>query len=301
MLRRLSLVACALIWSATAMAAGIVVRDDAGNEVRLTHPARRIVSLAPHATELLFAAGAGPFVVGVSSYSNFPEAARKITSIGRIGAVDIEKILTLKPDLVVAWQSGNAASQIQTLRTFGIPVFESQPADYATIASSLERLGALSNTPDGARAAVAFRKRNDALTRTYRNRSPVSVFYQIWSQPLMTLSGKHMASAVLRTCGGRNIFDGLAQLAPTVSVESVVAANPDIILAPDDGGEHPLAPWRRFNGMRAVAQGNLLTVHADWINRPGPRILDAVEEICTLLDTVRDKQSHPSMPGVSTR
>lgn len=127
-------------------AANIAVTDDFGNDIRLEKPARRIVSLSPHTTELLYAAGAGPYVIGVSNYSNYPPAALQVASVGRIGAVDIEKIIALKPDLVLAWRSGNSASQLQQLRSFGLPVFESQPADYATIATSLERLGALSGT-----------------------------------------------------------------------------------------------------------------------------------------------------------
>ncbi|WP_034291843.1 cobalamin-binding protein [Herbaspirillum sp. RV1423] len=287
---RQAVLAFALAWSAAA-AASVAVKDDLGNDIRLDRPARRIVSLSPHTTELLYAAGAGPYVVGVSNYSDYPQAAKQIVSVGRIGTVDVEKILTLKPDLIVAWHSGNSASQVQKLRAFGIPVFESQPADYAMIASSLERLGALSGTPEGNKAAADFRARRQALEQRYRNRSPVSVFYQIWSQPLMTLSGKHMASAVLRTCGGNNIFASLPQLAPTVSIETVIAADPDAILAPDDAKEQPFEQWHRFGKMRAVANDNLFTVHADWMNRPGPRILDAVEQVCKMLDTVRDKPS----------
>ena len=273
------------------VAAGVAVKDDLGNDIRLERPARRIVSLSPHTTELLYAAGAGAYVIGVSNYSNYPPAAQQIASIGRIGAVDIEKILTLKPDLIVAWHSGNSAVQLQKLRSFGIPVFESQPADYATIATSLERLAALSGTDnEGNRAAADFRARWQALSRTYRDRKPVSVFYQVWGQPLMTLNGKHMVSDVLRTCGGNNIFAGLPQLAPTVSIEAVIAADPDAILAPDDVKDHPLDNWRHFGKLKAVAADTLFTVNADWLNRPGPRILDATEEVCKILDTVRTRR-----------
>lgn len=273
-------------WAANA--AGITVKDDFGHDVHLNRPARRIVSLAPHATELLFAAGAGPYVVGVSNYSNYPAAAQQITSVGKLGAVDIEKILTLKPDLIISWQSANAVSQVERLRSFGVPVFESQPADYAAIASSIERLSALSGTEtEGSKAAAAFRARWQSLEQTYRGRMPVSVFYQIWSRPLMTLSGKHMASAVLRTCGGRNIFGDLPQLAPTVSIEAVIAADPEVIMTPDDAKDQPLELWSRFARMKAVLNGSMFVVNADWLNRPGPRILDATEQVCKMLDAAR--------------
>ncbi|ASU39507.1 cobalamin-binding protein [Herbaspirillum sp. meg3] len=282
-----------------ASATGITVKDDYGDDIHLERPARRIVSLSPHTTELLYAAGAGPYVVGVSHYSNYPPQALQVASVGRISAVDIEKILTLKPDLIVAWHSGNAAAQLQKLRSFGLPVFESQPADYATIATSLERLAALSGTENiGNKAAADFRARWQGLTRTYRDRQVVSVFYQIWGQPLMTLNGQHMVSAVLRTCGGSNIFADLPQLAPHVSLEAVIAADPDAILAPDDAKDHPLDDWRRFGKMKAVSANTLFTVNADWLNRPGPRILDATAQVCEFLDQVRTKRSKtsPSLP-----
>lgn len=288
MLRSLAVLLAAVPAAASAVA--LTVTDDTGSTVQLQQAARRIVSLSPHTTELLFAAGAGNAVVGVSNFSDYPPAARQIPSIGRINAVDIEKILTLKPDLVVAWHSGNAAAQLQRLRSFGIAVFESQPADYATIASSLERLALLTGTNAvGARAAADFRNRWQALAQRYRERTPVSVFYQVWGQPLMTLNGKHMASAVLRTCGGRNIFADLPQLAPSVSVEAVISADPDAILTPDDAKDQPLEQWRRFDRLKAVRGNHLFTVTADWLNRPGPRILDATAQVCSLLDEVRNK------------
>jgi iron complex transport system substrate-binding protein len=283
---------CFLVGSAAVAATHVAVKDDLGNDIRLERPARRIVSLSPHTTELLYAAGAGAHVVGVSNHSNYPPAARQVVSVGNTGAVDIEKILMLKPDLIIAWHSGNAAGQLQRLRAFGLPVFESEPTDYATIAASLERLGMLSGSLAAAsKAAASFRMRWQALASTYHARAPVSVFYQIWEQPLMTLNGKHMVSSVLRTCGGRNLFADMPQLAPGVSIESVIAADPDVILAPDGAGERAFARWRRFTKMKAVMRSNLLTVHADWLNRPGPRILDATEQVCVLLDTVRHRSA----------
>jgi len=288
----------ALTLPAVAIAAGTIsVTDDQGNTVTLTQPARRIVSLAPHTTELLFAAGAGPYLVGVSNFSDYPAAAGNIRSIGRIRNADLESIITLKPDLVVAWHSGNSAAQVARLRELHIPVFESQPSDFEMIATSIERLARLSDTSaSGAKAAADFRSRWHALEQRYRNRSSVSVFYQIWSQPLTTLNGDHMVSTVLRTCGGRNIFAGLPQLAPTVSVEAVLAADPDAILTPSDAKDTPLKSWQRFSRMKAVAANNLFVVNADWLNRAGPRIVDATEEVCKTLDLVRTRSRNTAPP-----
>lgn len=288
----------ALALPPVAIAAGpLSVTDDQGNTVTLTRPARRIVSLAPHTTELLFAAGAGPYLVGVSNFSDYPAAAGNIRSIGRIRNADLETIITLKPDLVVAWHSGNSAAQVARLRELHIPVFESQPNDFEMIASSIERLARLSDTTaSGAKAAADFRSRWHALEQRYHDRSSVSVFYQIWSQPLTTLNGDHMVSTVLRTCGGRNIFAGLPQLAPTVSVEAVLAADPDAILTPSDAKDAPLKSWQRFSRMKAVAANNLFVVNADWLNRAGPRIVDATEEVCKTLDLVRTRNRNTAAP-----
>ena len=270
-----------------ALAAAVTVQDDAQHAVTLPQPAHRIVSLAPHATELLFAAGAGADVVGVSDYSDYPPAAAKLPSVGSSSALDIERIVSLKPDLVVAWSSGNSASQLASLRALGIPVFESEPRQLEAIASSLQRLGQLAGVPDqGAAATRDFSARLAQLTATYQQRPPVRVFYQIWQKPLMTLNGKHMVSSVIRLCGGENIFGQLPQLAPVVSTEAVLSANPEVIFSAD-GGNAPDTGWRRFPKLAAVAGNNLFTLTPNWMSRPGPRILDGAAELCQKLDLAR--------------
>lgn len=284
----LTLALAALCMTAGPAMAAITVTDDMGQVLTLQQPARRIVSLAPHVTELLFAAGAGERLVGASHFSDYPAAASQVPSVGSYAALDLERVLALKPDLIVAWHSGNKATQLARLRSAGIPVFESQPADFGMIADSLERLSQLAGTDDsGRRAANDFRARWQALQQRYQGRRQVSVFYQIWSQPLMTLNGQHMVSAVLRLCGGNNIFGQLPQLAPTVSVESVIAADPQVILTPSDARDQPLERWRQYARMRAVSTGQLYTVNADWLNRAGPRVLLAAEEVCAKLDLAR--------------
>lgn len=276
--------------SMCAQAAARTVIDDAGYSVRLTQPARRIISLAPHATELLFAAGAGERLVGVSDYSNYPPAAKKIPSVGGAAALDIERIAALKPDLIVVWHNGNSASQIARLRSLNIALFESEPRDYAMIATSLERLAALAGTePIGDAAARDFRTRLQTLTSIYRQRTPITVFYQIWGAPLMTLNGGHIVSAAIRLCSGVNVFEKLPQLAPVISTEAVLQADPQVIIS---GGSDAaaLSQWRRFTTLRAVRQHGLVNLDADSLTRPSPRILDGTEQLCRALDAVR----HPS-------
>ena len=274
-----------------ATASIIEVRDDAGNTVTLEHPAQRIVSLAPHATELLFAAGAGSRVVGVSEYSDYPSQAKQLPSIGGSAALDLERILALKPDLVVTWGSGSSAAQVARLRSLGIRIFASEPRSFDDIASSLERLSQLAGVPQAGQAAAdAFRARLQRLTAQYAGRPEVPVFYQIWRSPLMTLNDAHLISAAIRLCGGRNVFGNLAQLTPTVNAEAVLVANPEAIFTGSEAGPDDLAQWRNFPQLLAVRHNNLFTVNADVMTRGTPRILDGAEAMCKQLDSARTRR-----------
>lgn len=266
----------------------VSVVDDAKRTVTLPHPARRIVSLSPHATEILYAAGAGSYIVGVVEYSDYPPEAKQITSVGSGVALDLERIMSLKPDLVISWGSGNSAAQVRRLRELGVPVFESEPRDFPTIATSIERLARLAGTERvGQAAANVFRAQLTRIQATYQRRPSITVFYQIWHTPLMTLNGMHPVSIALRLCGARNIFSDLSQLAPTVSVEAVLQANPDVIIASSGEQDDVLSGWRRFPGLKAVARDNLFLIDGGLMNRSGPRILDATEALCRQLDNAR--------------
>jgi iron complex transport system substrate-binding protein len=289
---RALLAAAALAAASVAQAAApISVKDDAGATITLERPAARIISLAPHTTELLYAAGAGKALVGVSEYSDYPPEAQRIASIGGSAALDIERILTLKPDLIVAWRSGNSATQVARLRQLGIPVFESEPRAFDDIPSNLERLARLTGTETvGHAAAKQFRERLQRLANDYRSRSPVRVFYQIWRAPLMTLNDEHLVSQALALCGGENIFGKLPQLTPVVSAEAVVQANPEAIITGSSRSDDAFVAWRRFGRMTAVAQGNLFTIGSDSMSRAGPRVLEGTETLCRLLDTARGRR-----------
>lgn len=285
-------------WLASCCAAAAVsVTDDAQHAVSLDQPARRIVSLAPHTTELLFAVGAGPRVIGVSEYSDYPEQAQKIPSVGNVFALDVERLLALQPDLVVVWGTGNGAAVADKLRKLHLNVYQSDPHDYDGIATSMERLAILAGTPaTGQAAAATFRQRLDGLRKTYRQAPgtrPVTVFYQIWRNPLMTLNDTHMVSAAIRLCGGENIFGKLRGISPTVNVEAVLKANPEVIMTTDAEKQEALADWLRFTKLAAIEKSNLYVVKADWIDRSGPRILDGTEAVCKDLDNARKKRSQP--------
>lgn len=245
--------------------------------------AKRIITLAPHIGELVAAVGAAPRIVAVSRFTDFPPMLASRPIIGDSAKLDIERIVALKPDLIIAWLSGNSPAEVAQLERLGFPVFVTESRRLADIPKTLRHLGALINA-NGAAPARAF----EAAIARYRQqqRGPrLSVFYQLWAQPLMTINGKHWVSDVISVCGGDNVFAALAPLAPTVSLESVVQKNPDTILA--GGSAEQLEAWRRFPALNAVKRNALYSVEADALHRPTLRVLDAVESVCRILDQAR--------------
>ena len=292
-MRRFILLLCTALFAAQAKAAPIVLTDDSGRSVRLPAPAQRIVSLAPHITETLYAAGAGAAVVGAVDYSDYPPAARQLPRVGGYSRLDLEAILRLKPDLVIAWESGNPPAQIDKLRALGLPVFLSQPDSMDDIALQIENFGRLAGREAAAvAAAAAFRTRLAHLRATYAGKPRVRVFYQIWKAPLMTVGGPQIISRAIELCGGENIFGHLPERAPTVSLEAVLAANPEAIVATGMGEARPewLDDWKRWPRLLAVQRGNLFHMNPDILQRHTPRLLDGTEQLCQALETARKRR-----------
>lgn len=272
------------------MAEKIQVKDFAGRDVVLSTPAKRIIALAPHIVENLFSAGAGGAVVGVVDYCDFPAEAKEIENVGAISAFSLEKIIALKPDLVIVWYSGNGAKYIDKLTALGIPAYASNPKTLEDIAKSIRDYGALAGT--GLKAdevAGKFVTDLSSLQRNNQNKSTVSVFYQVWNDPLQTLNGDQIISDVIRMCGGRNIFADEISVAPKVSLESVIAYDPEAIVASGMGEEKPewLDDWRRFTSLTAVKRNNLFFIHPDLIQRHTIRILSGADSMCRHLDAAR--------------
>ncbi|MBU3695111.1 cobalamin-binding protein [Dechloromonas sp.] len=274
--------------------ANIVLKDDTGREIRLKAPAKRIVALAPHIAENLYAAGAGDRLVGTVDYSDYPPAAKVLPRVGGYSRVDLEAVAALKPDLVLAWESGNNMPQIDKLRALGLTVHVSQPNTMDSIADDLERLGKLAGTEAAANtAANAFRQRLATLRQSNTGKPPVRTFYQIWKTPLMTVGGPQIISDAIKLCGGENIFGHLKQMAPNATVEAVLEANPEAIIATGMGDAKPewLHDWDKWTRMTAVARGNLFHINPDIMQRHTPRILDGTEKLCAHLDVARSRRS----------
>jgi iron complex transport system substrate-binding protein len=275
-------------WLPAALAA-VQAIDDAGTMVTLAVPAVRIVSLAPHATELLYAAGAGERVVGVLATSDWPPEVAGKPRVGDSRALDLERIVALAPDLVVTWPFA-APAQVGPLVARGLPVFIANPATIDGIAVDLERLGTLAGTlPTATARAAELRTRLARLQARYAGAQTVRVFYEIWNAPLYTIGGDHLISQALRVCGGENVFAALTLPAPVVSVEAVIKAKPEAIIAGADGAVRPawLDDWKRWPTLPAVARGNLYTVDANLLHRAGPRFVDGVEALCATLAEAR--------------
>jgi iron complex transport system substrate-binding protein len=273
--------------------AAISVRDDNGNTVTLQQPARRVVTLAPHATELVFAAGGGDRIVGTVGYSDFPPAALSIPRVGDHKQLDIERIIALKPDLLVVWLHGNAERQLDHLRKLGIPLYYSEPHKLDSIPDGVSRLGVLLGTEKQAEKAAAEQRQELArLAAQYRSRPPVRVFYQVWGRPLYTLNGQHIISDVLRLCGGENIFAKLTVTAPTVSTEAVLLENPEVLItgARRDKTRAGLEIWDQYKTMQAVQRDNLFAIDADLLNRAGPRMIAGAAAVCEKLELARSRR-----------
>jgi len=299
--RRIAAVA-AVALAASWPARGATYVDDAGRTVTLERPATRVVTLAPNLTELVYAVGAGAALVGTVSLSDYPAEARAVPRIGDHRRFDIERLLTLKPDLVLAWHHGNPGRELAQLEGAGLRLYRLEPRRLADVPRALERVGELlGHADEGRRAAARLRGELETLRQRHLGGAPVSVFYQVWQNPLMTLNGRHIVNDVIELCGGRNVFADLPQLVPQLSSESVVAADPQAILAarqlpgdtagakrdPDD---RLLAGWQRYPDLAAVRRRWLYTLPGDAITRQGPRIVDGARAVCGALDEVREER-----------
>jgi len=293
-----------LAWCAWAMASWcaapawtqVRVLDVNGRTVELAAPARRVISLAPHLTELMFAIGAGDRVVGTVEYADFPEAAQRLPRVGDSALLDLERVVAMKPDLLLVWRHGNSPQQLQRLAALRLPTYASEARTLADIARTLRYLGQRAGVPDqAAQRASAFESAVSALRARYADRRAIDVFYQIWNQPLITINGDHLISQVLELCGARNVFAAERLLTPTVTEEDVLLANPDAIVAgwSDSFGQAPLNGWRRLRALRAVRENHLLQVDPDLLHRQSDRVVLGARELCEKLDAVRAAPQPP--------
>ncbi len=278
-------------WCGPAAHAGSPLRavvDDLGRTVTVSQAPLRIVSLAPGATESLFAAGAGSQVIATVEYSDEPPAARKVPRIGDVAAIDMERLVSLRPDVVVVWASGGNPAQRQKIAALGIPMYQQQVARLADIPAGVRRLGVLAGTSDFAdRAALLLDARLRTLNHEYAHRAGKlpSVLLQVWNRPIYTVGGKQLMSDALSICGARNVFGDLPEPGPVVDTEAVIARDPDIIIVAAPRGESAtwVSDWKRFGSLSAVRDNRVVVFEDQALSRLGPSVIGATEGLCRML------------------
>ncbi|MEQ1663297.1 MAG: cobalamin-binding protein [Thiobacillus sp.] len=268
-----------LAWPADA---AIRVQDDAGHTLRLPRPPQRIITLTPHLTELVFAVGAGAQLVGVDSASDFPASARSLPRVGDFSRVNLERVLALKPDLVLVWQDGNRAVDIHGLQQQGLPVMQTHATGIRDVARLLRLVGQATGRGRTGDAAARRFEADLAVLRSPARPTPLRVFYQVWDRPLMTVGGVHWISDALAVCGARNVFADLRGLSPVVSREAVLRRAPDLIVSGSDAPD-PRPQWQRFVSVPAVKKGAFVRLDADRLHRPSPRLTEGVKALCQAL------------------
>jgi iron complex transport system substrate-binding protein len=258
----------------------------------------RLVSLAPHLTELVYAIGAGRTLVGTVEYSDFPDAARALPRVGDAWRVDMERLVALHPDVVLTWASGTPPDIVERLDALHLRHVDIATFRLADLPVALLRLGDLTGTPEKARTvAETFSAGIASLRREYQNATPVTVFIQLDDQPLFTVNSHHIISEIVELCGGRNVFAALPQLAPPIAIEAVIAADPQVILSTDDTIVDPAAQWRSWRRLTAVRYHTIYSIHADTVARSTPRLVQGTRETCENLADARGKLPPVAAPA----
>lgn len=290
MLRSIVAFALFALVSVVAAAAPITIIDDTGRKVTLPAVARRIVSIAPGATEMLFAAGAGDRVIATVEFSDEPPAAQKIPRIGDSNAIDMERVVGLRPDVVVVWEGGSNVAQVNRLERLNVPLYRHKVARLADIPDSLRRLGALTGTSVIAeKAATDLQARLQKLATSYGKDAGPTVLLEVWNRPIYTVGGSQMMTDSLRLCGARNVFADLKEQGPSVDTEAVIGRDPEIIVAvaPPGTAAEWLAEWKRFGTMRAVKNGRLIPFEDRRLSLLGPSAVAGTEALCEALHAKR--------------
>ncbi len=287
MIRKIILI---FLWLMTPPVWALEITDDLGQIFYLQKPAARIVALTPHAVELVYSAGAQQALVGVVDYSDYPEEAKKIPNVGGYAGFNIEAIFALKPDVILYWPEGNPVREIERLRKLKLPLFAINTNSFDDIARNLIQIGELTGRQaQSKKTAQDFLQKVAQLKKANAHKKTVRVFYQVWHEPILTQNKNSFISKLLELCGGENIFADLPMTSPQISVEAVLAANPEVILGSGVGGARPqwLDDWQRYPSLQAVKKQQIFHTHSDWMHRPTVRLLLGAQEVCGLLDKVR--------------
>ena len=267
----------------------IKIRDDVGRLIELAEPAQRVISLSPHITELIYVVDGGEKMIAAVDFSNYPVEAKALPRVGSGYQLDIEAIVGLKPDLIIAWSSGNSREQLERLESLGFTVYYSEPEVLSDIAKNIRDIGKLLGSQSKAnQKADNFMLGIERLKKKYKHTKKVTVFYQVWNQPIFTVNRQHVISHIIELCGGENIFKELNVLSPQVDIESIIKRNPSVIIAGvDEGRADWLSEWSSWRNIDAVKNQRVYGINADLIVRHTPRILQGASQMCEFLEKAR--------------
>ncbi|MDK1287190.1 cobalamin-binding protein [Pseudoalteromonas sp. B95] len=251
----------------------------------------RIIALAPHIVENLYAIGAGDKIVGTVEYADYPEAANRIPRIGGYHGIQLEKVLALAPDLVIVWKNGNKEADIEKLKSLGIPIAYSVSKDIRQVPTELIKLGELTgHKAQAEQLADKFNQRYQQIIKQFQGKVSLDVFYQLWPSPLMTTNGKTWIHQTLNMCGVRNVFAEAATEYPQISLENVIAKHPQVIIIPNEKAtkQPPQVQWQKWTEIPAVKHGQYIEVDADLLHRFSTRMLEGVQDMCDKLHASRN-------------
>lgn len=292
---------CSKVFSIALITACFLITPSAYSEpVKESYP-KRIITVAPHLTEIVDAAGGVNSLISVSAYSNYPELVKKLPITSDARSIDLERMKQLKPDLIIYWRGGMPETHIESLKKIfnpagsdkqaGTQIISVEPKKLSDIAQDIEAIGKVLGTQAiASKNAKEFNVQVAALKSKYQspNKRKVRVFYQVWSQPLMTLNQDHLIADIIQICGGEQLFAKEKLLVPTVSREAVVEANPEIIFtATDSGKKVDWSMWTSIPQLAATKNKAFVALDGDTISRPSPRIIQGAKKICSEIDKIR--------------
>lgn len=250
-----------------------------------------VITLAPHITELIFAAGAGKQIKATVNSSDYPAKARRIPRIGDGVNINAETLLTIQPDIVIAWLPTQAVQALRpNLQAANIQLLFSTPRTLDEVPLEILRFGKLFHSQEAEKNARALQSRINTLRETYAHRSLVRVYIDLGAEPLYTLGNDPLLNHVLSICRGVNVYAGMSVAAPLVSLESILTQRPDAVVIASSSAsktEQRRKYWRSL-GLSAAIQGNTYSANPDLLFRPGPRLVDAAEQLCSDLDKARN-------------
>ena len=250
----------------------------------------RIIALAPHIVENLFAIGAGDNIVGTVDYADYPSEAQSIERIGGYYGISLEKVLALKPDLVIAWKSGNQSEDLAQIERLGIKVYLSNPTTIAGVADELLTFGEFTgNIKQSQQAANAFKHKLNGIVKNQQDKKNITGFYQLWAEPMMTVSKNTWISQLIETCHVSNVFAQSVTDYPQISIENVIVTKPQVIIIPDEKSKtpQPVVNWQKWPEVPAVKNDQFISVNADLLHRFTPRMLDGLADMCDKIDASR--------------